>query len=189
MGIAFAEAKSIITSFYNTFERVSAWKEREIARLMDYGYVDTFLGRERHPILLQGRPRITHRPGTDGYIQDRLAAALWRAEWDHEMRKSRMDPDTVTTQELHGRAQRQAINFEIQGSVAELINAGTLTLYKEGYKIVGQVHDELIVELPDDEKAIQEAADLVESLFNITVKGVPFKVDIAVGRSWACGKE
>jgi DNA polymerase I-like protein with 3'-5' exonuclease and polymerase domains len=57
---------------------------------------------------------------------------------------------------------------------------------------VSQKHvenDELIVELPDDEKAIQEAADLVESLFNITVKGVPFKVDIAVGRSWACGKE
>ncbi|MBO7422673.1 MAG: hypothetical protein J6T99_04715, partial [Oscillospiraceae bacterium] len=51
-------------------------------------------------------------------------------------------------------------------------------------KLVLQVHDELIVECPEDE-AEQVGAILKNSMSGIASLRVPLLVDVSAGRSWA----
>ncbi len=87
-------------------------------------------------------------------------------------------------------AERIAINAPIQGSAADIIKVAMVRIFKrlasEGLKtkMIMQVHDELVFEVPSDE------VDSVKSLIVEEMEGVvdlkaPLKVDIGVGANWA----
>uniref|UniRef100_G1QGY2 DNA polymerase nu n=1 Tax=Nomascus leucogenys TaxID=61853 RepID=G1QGY2_NOMLE len=100
-------------------------------------------------------------------------------------------------QQLRAQAERQAVNFVVQGSAADLCKlamihvftavaaSGTLTA-----RLVAQIHDELLFEVEDPQ--IPECAALVrrtmESLEQVQALElrlqVPLKVSLSVGRSW-----
>lgn len=86
--------------------------------------------------------------------------------------------------------EREAVNMPIQGSNADLIKRAMLQLQhalKEGYmktRMILQVHDELIFEVPVEElerakKLIKTTMEQVEPRLQ-----VPIKVDMKVGRNW-----
>jgi DNA polymerase-1 len=87
-------------------------------------------------------------------------------------------------------AERTAVNTPIQGTAADLIKVAMIriheSLHKEGLraKMLLQVHDELVFEVPHEEK--QGAADMVkrymEGVYDLKV---PLKVNIAWGENWA----
>jgi DNA polymerase-1 len=87
-------------------------------------------------------------------------------------------------------AERTAVNTPIQGTAADLIKVAMIriheSLHKEGLraKMLLQVHDELVFEVPQEEK--QQAADMVkrymEGVYDLKV---PLKVNIAWGENWA----
>ena len=93
--------------------------------------------------------------------------------------------------------QRIAINTPIQGSAADLIKCAMVALYKEFKKlglkssIILQVHDELILEVPEDEiKTIEEiTSQIMENPFeylDLEYKlNVPIKVNFSFGKNWA----
>ncbi len=93
--------------------------------------------------------------------------------------------------------QRIAINTPIQGSAADLIKCAMVALYKELKKhnlktaIILQIHDELILEVPEDEvEKIKELAPRVmENPFEylgLPYKlNVPIKVNFSFGKNWA----
>ncbi len=97
--------------------------------------------------------------------------------------------------------QRMAINTPIQGSAADLIKAAMVALYKKllekGFRsrIILQVHDELLIESPEEEvkEVLTLAKDIMEKPFEalgIPVKlSVPIKVKTAFGKSWGEVKE
>ncbi|MCS7199248.1 MAG: DNA polymerase I [Caldimicrobium sp.] len=93
--------------------------------------------------------------------------------------------------------QRMAINTPIQGSAADLIKVAMVALFttleKKGYKskIILQVHDELLLEVPEAE--ISEitliAKEIMENPFSslqldLRIE-VPIKVNVSLGKSWA----
>lgn len=89
--------------------------------------------------------------------------------------------------------ERQAMNAAIQGLAADIFKIALVRIDDELEKeqlharLVLQVHDEVIVEVPDDEH------ERVESLVLTTMKEaaalrVPLEVNLAWGRSWAEGK-
>jgi DNA polymerase-1 len=87
-------------------------------------------------------------------------------------------------------AERTAINTVIQGSAADIIKKAMLGVYdrlqREGLeaKMLLQIHDELIFELPDRE--LDRASELVEDeMTRVMPLAVPLKVDIKTGRNWA----
>ncbi len=94
-----------------------------------------------------------------------------------------------------------AINTPIQGSAADLIKAAMVALYKKllekGFRsrIILQVHDELLIESPEEEvkEVLTLAKDIMEKPFEalgIPVKlSVPIKVKTAFGKSWGEVKE
>lgn len=90
---------------------------------------------------------------------------------------------------VRSQAQRLAINTVIQGSAADLIKMAMIRIQrrieKEGLpvKMILQIHDELVFELPKKE-AKQHAQWIVEEMSGAVKLDVPMKVDVAVGSSW-----
>ena len=82
----------------------------------------------------------------------------------------------------------------IQGSAADIIKIAMINVYKrlsdENFKskIILQVHDELIIESPEEES--EEVKKLLkEEMENAVKLHVPLEVHIAVGKTWFDAKE
>ena len=91
-----------------------------------------------------------------------------------------------------GFGERMAVNSPIQGSAADLIKVAMITVHKKLHdelphvKMILQVHDELIFEVPDHD--LEEAKRLVKQEMEGVGKqlglSVPLKVDLGVGKNW-----
>jgi len=86
-------------------------------------------------------------------------------------------------------AERTAINAPIQGSAADIIKVAMIEvdkLMKAGNvksKMVLQVHDELLFDVPTDE--IEIMTEIIKTgMENATQLSVPLKVEISSGNSW-----
>jgi DNA polymerase-1 len=86
-------------------------------------------------------------------------------------------------------AEREAINMPIQGSNADMIKIAMIHLDQAlrernlRARSILQVHDELVLETPDEE--LREVATLVRSCMVNAIKlDVPVKVEMKVGRNW-----
>jgi len=86
-------------------------------------------------------------------------------------------------------AERAAINAPMQGTAADLIKLAMIAvqdfLEKEKLEtlLIMQVHDELVLEVPEDElSAVKDRVrDLMQSVHQLDV---PLVVDVGVGRNW-----
>ena len=88
-----------------------------------------------------------------------------------------------------GMAERTAINSPIQGTAADIIKIAMIRIRDElrrrklRTRMVLQVHDELIFEVPEDELWIRETIrDLMQ---NVVQLNVPLTVDVKQGKTWA----
>jgi DNA polymerase-1 len=86
-------------------------------------------------------------------------------------------------------AERMAINAPVQGSSADIIKIAMIKLHREmerrnlKSKMLLQIHDELLFEVPDEE--VEKMKSLVAELMSGAVElSVPVKIDIKLGRNW-----
>lgn len=86
-------------------------------------------------------------------------------------------------------AERMAMNTPIQGSAADIIKMAMLkvdqALAEQNFKtrMLLQVHDELVFEVPPEE--LETAAALVKQTMESVIElKVPLRVDVKVGRDW-----
>jgi DNA polymerase-1 len=86
-------------------------------------------------------------------------------------------------------AERTAINAPLQGSAADIIKVAMINLHKRlraeapEAAIILQVHDELIVETPEDQ--LEAVSGIMRETMESAVKlRVPLTVDIGAGNSW-----
>ncbi|MFB6365492.1 DNA polymerase I [Paenibacillus elgii] len=96
---------------------------------------------------------------------------------------------TASNFNLRSFAERTAMNTPIQGTAADIIKLAMVQLDKrmkeEGVRsrMLLQVHDELVFEVPEDEIDLmkQMVAELMESALKLDV---PLKVDVDAGENW-----
>ncbi len=87
-------------------------------------------------------------------------------------------------------AQRNAVNYPIQGSAADLIKLAMLRvterMRREGLKgrLLMQVHDELVFEAPEEERVTMEQL-VAHEMEHAADLRVPLKVDINSGKNWS----
>ncbi len=88
-------------------------------------------------------------------------------------------------------AERMAINTPVQGSAADIVKKAmigvnsALDKINNGAKLLLQVHDELILECPDEPKIIEETIALVKDKMENAVKlNIPLRVSIEHGKNW-----
>lgn len=90
-------------------------------------------------------------------------------------------------------AERMAMNTPIQGSAADIIKLAMIAVYqrlreaKLKSRILLQVHDELVVEVPEEET--EAAARILKTAMEgVVTLSVPLSVDIHQGKNWAEAK-
>jgi DNA polymerase-1 len=90
---------------------------------------------------------------------------------------------------VRGAAERNAVNAPIQGSAADIIKIAMINIHKklssEGYKtkMLLQVHDELVFDVPKDE--LEKVTILIKSeMENAYTMSIPLDVEVGVGNNW-----
>lgn len=90
-------------------------------------------------------------------------------------------------------AERTAINTPVQGTAADIIKVAMVNIHREfknkklKCKMILQVHDELVFEVPEDE--IPEVKKIVKHEMENAIKlNIPVRVHIGVGDNWAEAK-
>ena len=87
-------------------------------------------------------------------------------------------------------AERNAINYPIQGSAADIIKVAMVNIDKRlgveqlQTRMLLQVHDELVFEVPEEE--LEQIRELIRVEMETAVPlDLPLKVDIGIGKNWA----
>lgn len=129
-------------------------------------------------------------PAVKEYMDDIVVEAKQKGYVSTLMKRRRYLPD-ITSRNFNVRsfAERTAMNTPIQGSAADIIKKAMIDLdhrmkqEKLQAKLLLQVHDELILEAPEEE--IDILKDIVPEMMENTVElDVPLKVDYSYGQSW-----
>jgi DNA polymerase-1 len=131
---------------------------------------------------------------TFGGVRDYLRSVVDRARKDGYtetmLGRRRYLPDlTSDNRQRREMAERMALNAPIQGSAADIIKVAMLRVHralteaKLRSRILLQVHDELVLEIADGERAAVEELVCAE-MGAAHQLSVPLEVSVGVGRSW-----
>ncbi|KAG7398909.1 serine/threonine protein kinase, CMGC, dual-specificity [Phytophthora boehmeriae] len=149
------EAAETLEKWYADRGEVRHWQKMAIDTARKYGYTRTLLGRYR-----------------------RLPDAM-------------LTDDSMASKKAKGHAERAAINTPIQGAAADVVMQAMLLVHQNprlrelGWEMVSQIHDEIIVEGP--EESVDEAMKIVVYLMEHPFKNplsVALEVDAKVDDSW-----
>ena len=164
-GVKATDAKLFIERFNDRYPLVFAYLQQMQREAIARGYVETILGRRRY-----------FNFGSDSLKR-------WRG----------CDPAAIDLSKLKARDQydagllRAAANAPIQGSSADIIKIAMARLHDllQPYqaKLLLQVHDELVFEMPPEEWQILRAP--IQSTMESAVElSVPLRVEIRAGENW-----
>lgn len=152
-GMPRAEADRFVREYFERFPGVEEYLNQTKRQAAERGYVETLMGRRRYFPVLMGQGR--------GRTMAMQKAA----------------------------AEREAINMPVQGTAADIMKVAMLRVYDAlrdgGYRarMLLQVHDELVLEVPDSELA--EVVPLLRAhMSGACALVVPLKVDVKVGLNW-----
>ncbi len=129
-------------------------------------------------------------PKVKEYMDTNVALAKEQGYLRTMMGRIRYFPE-LTSPQYNTRAfgERAAMNFPLQGSASDIIKVAMLNVSKalkeKGLKakLILQVHDELIVETPEEERE-EVVALLKQNMENAVSLTVPLPVGIAWGKNW-----
>jgi len=146
-----------------------------IERSAAQSYMDKYF--QRYPGVARYMETTRQEARERGYVETVFGRRLWLPD----IRSSNM-------QRRQG-AERQAINAPMQGTAADLIKLAMIAVQgwieqeKLATKLVMQVHDELVLEVPEKELDAVKAS--VERLMmNVHKLDVPLVVEAGVGANW-----
>jgi len=151
----------------------------DIPKEQAQAYIDAYLA--RFPHVQDFIARTIAQAGEDGYA----TSLLGRRRPVPELR--------AMNRQTRGFGERVAVNFVMQGSNADIIKVAMVAIHErlraEGRsaRLVLQVHDELLLEVPETE--VSKVRELVrEEMVGAYPLDPPLAVDIGVGDDWAEAK-
>ncbi|MEG4571350.1 DNA polymerase I [Microcoleus sp. N3A4] len=165
MGKSAADGKEFIKRFNERYSKVFEFLEKVKKEAIALGYVTTILGRRRYLKFESESLRDLKGRNPQDIHSDRLKSI------------SRDDAQSL----------RAAANAPIQGSSADIIKLAMIEVHKilQNYqaRLLLQVHDELIFEVPPDEwEELQPK--IRTAMENALPLSVPLIVDIHAGQNW-----
>ncbi len=138
-------------------------------------YIDRYFA--RYPGVARYMEEARQSAREHGYVETAFGRRLWF-------------PDIKSTQAMRRQgAERAAINAPMQGTAADLIKLAMIAvqnwLEKSGMqsRLVLQVHDELLLEVPDNE-LMAVRTHLPKLMGEVATLSVPLVVELGVGQNW-----
>ena len=184
--------------------RVPDWKnKRYTSKMTVFG---SFYGLTGHGLLVRTPQLKLTIQEADAYIEGVYKAFPGLREWQQKiiafvrangyaetiLGRRRYFPNiTASDPKLRKEAENAAINMPIQGSAADYFKMCMLAVGKRirelnlRTRMIMQVHDEIVMEAPDDEIEIlyREVTPLMTSVYPPMT--VPMKIDFEIGPNWA----
>ncbi|WP_072041363.1 DNA polymerase I [Leptolyngbya iicbica] len=160
-----SEAKTFIDRYYDRYPNVFEYLQQMQREAIAHGYVHTLMGRRRYFNF------------TSGQLRGLLGTDPNEIDLDSLKRIGGYDAGLL----------RAAANAPIQGSSADIIKVAMIRLHEllKGYetRLLLQVHDELVFEVPPDEwtELAPKITDTMESAVSLKV---PLVVEASAGPNW-----
>lgn len=171
-------ADKLVEDYLNAFPQLKEWMHASKEQAIYQGMVRTQSGRVRH---LPRAVSIFRRYGPQ--IHDSLQ--LWKTYHAQAEEYAKVKADYKELKNLLN----NAINFQIQGLAASIVNRAAIQLVRDfkarnmATKIVAQIHDELVFDIPINEVA--ECTALIQEVMqNITKLAVPLKTAPQTGNNF-----
>ena len=129
-------------------------------------------------------------PKVDGYMKDCIAHAKDKGYVETLFGRRRALPELASSNfQVRASGERMARNTPIQGTAADIIKLAMVHVWqrlrdeKLQARLLLQVHDELIVEAPEEE--IDEVKRILkEEMENVVHYSVPLTTEVGVGKTW-----
>jgi len=129
-------------------------------------------------------------PGIKQYLESTKEQARKQGYVQTLLGRKRFIPEINSpNRQIREAAERMAINMPVQGTSADIIKVAMINLHREmdkrqlKSKLLLQVHDELIFEVPQNE--VETMRQLVPQIMSTALTlSVPLKVDIKTGNNW-----
>lgn len=138
-------------------------------------YMDAYY--ERYRGVAEYRDRMVASAREKGFVTTLFNRRRYLPDIDHKNRIIRSE------------AERMAVNTPIQGTAADLIKKAMIRIHHRlqrespGTRMLLQVHDELVFEVPEEE--IENVRSLVrEEMEGVYKLEVPLKAELKTGRNW-----
>ncbi len=173
-------------------------EERRYAKAINFGLIygmSAFglaqqLGIERATAQAYIASYFTRYPGVSKFMQETRESAKDRGYVETVFGRKLWLPEIKSTnQARRAGAERAAINAPMQGTAADLIKLAMIAVdgwLREGKlksKLVMQVHDELVLEVPEAELE-HVKKELPEHMTRVASLKVPLVADVGVGPNW-----
>ena len=150
-------------------------RQLDLERGAAQAYIERYF--TRYPGVARYMESTRNTAKMNGYVETVFGRRLWLPEI-HAAQVGRRQG-----------AERAAINAPMQGTAADLIKLAMIAVQgwidreKLKTRLVMQVHDELILEVPDDELA-RVRAELPPHMTQVARLRVPLAVEVGVGANW-----
>ena len=146
-----------------------------IERATAQAYIDSYFS--RYPGVKRYMDETREKARTLGYVETVFGRRLWLPEIKSGAPVRRQA------------AERAAINAPMQGTAADLIKLAMIAVQKyldvekARTKLIMQVHDELVLEVPEGELSVvkEKVRELMQDVAKLDV---PLIVDVGVGANW-----
>ena len=173
-------------------------EQRRIAKVLNFGVIYGVSGygiaQQTQLTIDEGRRFIKdyfeRYPGAKDYVERTKRQASEQGYVETLLGRRRATPEVNSRDPvLRQAAEREAVNMPIQGTAAEIMKLAMIRVH-EGIKekrlasrLLLQVHDELILEVPSEE--IEGIKDLVQTEMPAALKmTVPLRVAVKLGSNW-----
>ena len=151
-------------------------QQTELTREEGAAFIDSYFG--TYPTVKSFLDDTVERAKLDGYAE----TLLGRRRYIHELRSPHYP--------VRQAGERIALNMPVQGTSADVINEAMVAiqrrLERDGFRsrMLLQVHDELVFELPVEEE--QELVGMLQEVMpNALEMSVPLQIDVKTGPTWA----
>ncbi len=185
---------------YNIPVEQVTYNQRRFAKAVNFGLIYGMgafrLARDSELTLAEAENYIkgyfAQFPGIRHYLDETKEQARQRGYVETLLGRRRYFPvfkGTMTGQNRQSwlRAEREAVNHPIQGTAADIVKVAMIELFARlrpyRAQLLLQVHDELLLELPEDE--VERVRPLlVDTMMNAYQLDVPLKVGTSTGVNW-----
>jgi DNA polymerase-1 len=172
-------------------------EQRRYAKVINFGLIygmSSFglaqnLGIERSAASAYIERYFARYPGVKRYMDETRAQAMERG-WVETLFGRRVHlPEIRKPGPRRSAAERQAINAPMQGTAADLVKLAMIAVQElidreqRATRMIMQVHDELVFEVPDDEREWAREA-VPRTMAGVATLAVPLVAEVGVGANW-----
>ena len=162
LGVSRHKAERLQDTYFRKYYRLTRWINEWDALCRARGYTETWLGRRRDVSQFYNDPKKNYQGGSF------KVGTGGRSHW--------------------GEGTRKALNTRIQGTAAEIMKFNMLKVENElralglGSRQLIQVHDEIVLEVPEEELDIVK--NVLRRKMSTLYKEMPLPCTVKVGRNW-----